>query len=285
MVVNKKSRLAAAKKQLVKLLTFWIFPKSLRIYLKRWLKYKFGLGLKPENPFARRRYLNVCAEYRERFKNLDKNSYQIVSLGGDCLCRAIPTKWGVKPTKAEGEKGFPFDLSNIPLAVVREAIASDFKDYDKGLSFDASWGCWVNADKGCFYCHEHDLGSSEADLVTLKERFARRINDFRTVLHADKPAIFIVHYGNGWCPQDKPDDVKKLYWTIKDIRGEKPTVFAAVDTRHDMETDEGMVVIDTSMLPKNYLWHIEEHLFSKEGLAFEQGMIDTIFAEIKKLTA
>ena len=51
-----------------------------------------------------------------------------------------------------------------------------------------------------------------------------------------------------------------------------------------METEEGMIVIDTSMLPKDYLWHLEEHLYSKEGLAFEQGMIDRIRAEVEKLT-
>lgn len=282
---GKKGAGTKFKKHLVKVLTFWIFPKSLRNDVKRQLKYKLGIGVKPENPSDRRRYEKTRAKYREDFKAWDKTRYQIVSLGGDCLCRTIPTMWGVKPTRAEGEKGFPFDLSNIPLGVVREAIAADFKNYDQGLSFDSSWGCWVNAKKGCYYCHEHDLTGSAEDLAKLKERFNRRIDNLREAMQTDKPVIFIVHYGNGWCPQDRPDDVKKLFQAVKKIRGDKPMAFVAVDTRHDMEAEDGIINVDTSMLSDDYLWHIDEHRYTKEGLAFEQGMIDLISAEIKRLTA
>ena len=92
------------KKHLVKILTFWIFPSVLRHQTKRRLRHLLGMGPAPEtlwekHVFEKRRQQFLAAQHE---KNI--YGYKIVSLGCDCFSRTIPTLWGIKPRKKQGEK-------------------------------------------------------------------------------------------------------------------------------------------------------------------------------------
>lgn len=106
------------KKHLVKILTFWIFPSVLRHQTKRRLRHLLGMGPAPETLWEK----HVFEKRRQQFLDAqhEKNiyGYKIVSLGCDCFSRTIPTLWGIKPRKKQGEKGCPFDLSDNPLPAV-----------------------------------------------------------------------------------------------------------------------------------------------------------------------
>jgi aminoglycoside phosphotransferase len=42
----------------------------------------------------------------------------VVSFGYDCLPRTISAKWGLKRTRALGEKSCPFDLAVTPIGCI-----------------------------------------------------------------------------------------------------------------------------------------------------------------------
>ena len=108
----KKELSAKFKKTLIKFLVFWIFPAQLRRQAKRRLKYWFGLASEPETLWERYTADKTRKQFIDAHKNDDIFAYKIVSLGCNCFPRTIPTLWGLKPRKKQGEKGCPFDLSD-----------------------------------------------------------------------------------------------------------------------------------------------------------------------------
>lgn len=130
------------KKHLVKILTFWIFPSVLRHQTKRRLRHLLGMGPAPEtlwekHVFEKRRQQFLAAQHE---KNI--YGYKIVSLGCDCFSRTIPTLWGIKPRKKQGEKGCPFDLSDNPLPAVVKYLENDFKGYFNSLAYNKQLKSW-----------------------------------------------------------------------------------------------------------------------------------------------
>ncbi|WP_411827884.1 DUF1796 family putative cysteine peptidase [Luteolibacter sp. AS25] len=53
----------------------------------------------------------------------------IIPVGSNCLPRTIPTRFGLKKTKAEGEITYPFDLAVHPYNAVCNLLENDFMDY------------------------------------------------------------------------------------------------------------------------------------------------------------
>ena len=47
-------------------------------------------------------FLHLKNKWIKRFK-INKDDYYIVSLGWNCLSRSLPTEWGLKKRKEEGE--------------------------------------------------------------------------------------------------------------------------------------------------------------------------------------
>lgn len=128
---NLPSKQAASykiRKHIVKILTFWIFIPPLRKQIQRNLRYWFGIDLKPESFAERHRYRQAQRKSLQHFAHTDLFSYHIVSLGCDCFCRTIPTLWGLKPRKNQGELGYPFDLSNNALPGILKNFAKIFQN-------------------------------------------------------------------------------------------------------------------------------------------------------------
>ena len=187
------------KKHIIKLFTFFIFPKILRIQIKRHLSYWFGLAqVRPEFFYEHYIYYKTRQKFAEQYQK-DLFSYRIISLGCVCFARTVPTLWGIKPRKAQGEVGYPFDLSNSYLDAITKCLTTDFKDYFKDLKFSDQLGMWCTNNEHLQYCHEHDLTKNDRDKII--ERFSQRIENLREILKSDKrPAIFINYYRCGRMP-------------------------------------------------------------------------------------
>lgn len=117
------------KKHIVKFLTFWIFPEILRKYAARRLRWRLGIGAQPETLAERLNYQRHIKQARKEAATKNIFAYRIVSLGSDCFSRTIPTLWGVKPRKRQGEPGCPFDLSTNFLSGIVRNIEEDFANY------------------------------------------------------------------------------------------------------------------------------------------------------------
>lgn len=278
------------KKHLVKILTFWIFPSVLRHQTKRRLRHLLGMGPAPEtlwekHVFEKRRQQFLAAQHE---KNI--YGYKIVSLGCDCFSRTIPTLWGIKPRKKQGEKGCPFDLSDNPLPAVVKYLENDFKGYFNSLAYNKQLKSWWLADDEIVYCHEDDCTETSRSIVT--ERFASRINNLRQILYQDtKPALFISHFNPMLAPADINETEQlynRMYKTLQTARGKRGFRLMIVDTSGKLSAATNLLpeikLLSCPWLPQPYVWHQPECRYKKTGLKFEQlfiGEVIKILAEMQ----
>ncbi len=269
-------RYIKTKKFLVKLLTFALFPKKFRKKVKKYLAYKLGIG---EKPFSKKNKIKFEKSQQEFFKEcaaIDWNKYQIISLGSSCLSRTLPTFWGLKPRKKDGEKSYPFDLCACNITGIMQNLQNDFAEYFDGLVWSKPFNHYVNVKKGIYYLHEDDLSDKPEDLETLHKRFKERINNFREALKSDKPIIFIFHYGDKLCCS-YPEEFDALYTEIKKLRGDKPMSFFVVDTTQSLQPKfQDVEYYIPDFLPRDYVWHVEAYRYTKEGIRFESEMMQKL---------
>lgn len=276
---NLPSKQAASykiRKHIVKILTFWIFIPPLRKQIQRNLRYWFGIDLKPESFAERHRYQQAQKKSQQHFAQTDLFSYRIVSLGCDCLCRTIPTQWGIKPRKNQGEVGYPFDLSNNPLLGVMKNLREDFAQYFTEMYFDGNY--WrLPQSKSCF-CHEDDCGANDADKI--RERFSRRIANFRSVFQLDVPVLFINHYypyDEHLSSQEITEQYNQMYEILKNRRQGKPFKLMLIDYSGllpKQTINPEVEIFIPEYLPHTYVWNYPEYRMSANGLRFETEFIE-----------
>jgi len=275
-------RYIKAKKFLVKLLTFALFPKKFRKKAKKYFAYKLGIGEKPFSKKYQAEFEKVQQEFFKECDDIDRSKYQIISLGSSCLCRTLPTFWKLKPRKKDGEKSYPFDLCGNNITGQVQNLQNDFAEYFDGLVWSKPFNHYINIKKGIYYLHEDDLSDTPEDLDTIKRRFNERINNFREALKSDKPIIFIFHYGEklSCC---YPEEFDGLYAEIKKLRGNKPMSFFVVDTTQSLQPKfEDVEYYIPDFLPKNYVWSEEAFRYTKEGIRFENEMMHKLLKLVRR---
>ena len=151
------------------------------------MRYLFGIDLKPESFSERRVYNKTQQQYQLKYAKTDCFAYRIVSLGCDCMSRTIPTLWGIKPRKKQGEISYPFDLSNNQLQGIVKNLREDFAKmqyfmngyrtrqyhYETGLYFwinDVMIG--VDNDPSTFYRPDRSSASIYLNCIMYKELLA-----------------------------------------------------------------------------------------------------------------
>lgn len=162
-----------------KLLTFWIIPSKNRKHFREMLFY-----------FSYSDYIH--------FKNAN---YHIVSLGSNCVTRALAVATGIKPRRLYGEKSCPFDLYVSDLKRTIELIENDFSDFFNKIDIDA---------------FPHD---EKFNFVYFKKRYEKRIQNFLNIQKSDKKVYYI--YSNYKVLPDEKD-ITKLYNILKSKRNGKP---------------------------------------------------------------
>ena len=216
---------------------------------------------------------------REVYDNIF--AYRLVSLGSDCFSRTIPTLWGVKPRKKQGELGYPFDLSRHNLRTVVNAITNDFDGYFNGLYFNKKLDVWMSNSDDVMYCHEPDC--HENDKNTIITRFSERIDNLRKILNEDdKKAVFICRYA----PELSPSDINviynlynELYTSLQKYRKDRVFELLIVDTFGHLNKERLNPNINLLACPwfdYDYVWHYDECRYSKLGLKFELTFINHI---------
>ena len=270
-------RCVKSKKLLIKLLTFAVFPKSLRKNLRQRLAWWLHIGAQPYNPKCQKLLAQAQEAFFRQCGEIDYNRYQIISLGSDCLSRTLPTFWRLKPRKKDGEKGYPFDLSANNITGMVRNLQSDFADFYNGLTWSNAFNCFLNTRSGSYYFHEDDLTDTPESVDLFKQRFDKRIQNFREALKADKPLIFVFHYGEPIC-YSQPQEFEALYNQIKKMRGNKPMRWLVVDTSHTLKPEHPDVeYYIPDFLPKGYVWHTDACRFSAQGIRFEQELATKLY--------
>lgn len=282
--------MTAPQKRLIKALTFWIAPKFLKKQAVCRLQYLLGLSpLKPATLCEQYAYLRAKRQFISRNRNLDIFTCRIVSLGNSCLSRTLPTQWGLKPRKNQGEPSYPFDLSVNTLPAVVKYLSNDFSGYFDDLYFDSAVKVWKNRTDGTIY--NHDLDCSAADKAKFMARFELRINNLRHILEQDsKPAIFISHY-NINTPTAADETYRlydKLYRTLAAKRQNRAFKLLIVDlsgTLNAARLPPEVILCAYPHLPPSYVWYTDEHRRTKAGLSFELNLAQTLLNLIKQLSS
>ncbi len=137
-------------------------------------------------------------DYRH-FKNLN---YHFVSLGNNCLPRALLVAAGLKPRRFYGEKSCPFDLYfSTDLKRTIHLIENDFSDFFQNINLDA-------------FPHDDKLS-----LRQFKKCYRRRIQNFLRIQNSDKTVYYV--YSN-YNKVPEIDEISRLYNVLKLKRGTKP---------------------------------------------------------------
>lgn len=170
-----------------------------------------------------------------KFMKKYSGQYRIISLGADCMPRKFSTVFMLKPCKAAGEKGMPFDLACTMPHALAHFLENDFADYfNDQWSYDIENKRWNNAPwSNMFYPHDKDC--DENSLEKLQNRLRGRIQNFREVMDFPGLVVFVAHKRI----DGKVEDLDRAAAKLLELRKGKPTKIAVIATDwEDQDTAE-----------------------------------------------
>jgi hypothetical protein len=200
---------------------------------------------------------------------------KVVSLGTDCLSRTIPTRWGLKPPKALGERTHPFDLAVHPYEALCQVLDGDFATYLDTAQLAMGGRNYV-IHKRLKIQFNHEIGEkfSENDYAYFLDFYKRRINNFREDT-ANYPVLFILHMVNNHVPAELYDILARRL-TRDDWR-------LLVINTSDTPYDDGAAAAPGRMLLQHvpypyagYVWHVVPHFTTPGGQAFERRIVAAV---------
>ncbi|WP_084570364.1 hypothetical protein [Methylosinus sp. PW1] len=201
----------------------------------------------------------------------------IISLGYDCLPRTVSARWGLKRTRAFGEKSHPFDLAVTPIGCIADILSVKFEDFFDDLDFDVASNHVVSRNHGILFNHEIGNLWVDDDFRLFKQRYSKRIANFLSALSNGRKTLFVIHLRQ---PLDAVllDEIERIYIAAQSIgSNEKALLCIASEGVHLSRTPiAGLSICDVSDHPPGYEWWNYCHFVSTHGLAFEKKIAITI---------
>lgn len=254
-------------------LTFWIKNKKKRKDLRHRIE-KALCSVQKANEKEKVQFCKTIQIFKEThadFIQRYRNSYEIVSLGWDCFARTIPTRWGIKTTKAQGCLSCPFDLSMHESNAVFEYIKTHFADYLAGVKYNQEIKHWHNPEMKTIYNHDDDC----LNFAAFAERYKNRIENFETIKTSKKAVFYVYHTNNS---QILP--IIEAFQLIKAERPDKTSKLIIINNFKKQKTKEKDIYILNIPLPaRNYIWF--EHFETTAGRKFEKKIAEEIIKILK----
>ena len=146
----------------------------------------------------------ILSARKENAELLKDCSTKVISLGSDCLPRTVLTRWGIKPSRAQGELSCPFDLAGCTYDGVLRLLRDDFKDLVNPdclkmlSSHNAHFGIPMPANHqyGLTFNHERGDYWIEDDFKNLISRYRKRVDNFYQYIKSH-PVLFVFHDWQG----------------------------------------------------------------------------------------
>ena len=210
----------------------------------------------------------------------------VISLGVDCLPRAMATKFNFKKNKANGELSCPFDLAWHDYETTCRLIENDFDNYlNTTRLYINSNGHIAHRDYTIIFNHESDnadklLEFARNDYELFCERYKNRIDNFHKLLSTTEHVVFLLHYKK--YPIELVSIIKEKYPELKFtiITINCPYVHEKYyDQPTNIEKVTNNMLFYTIRKPKeDYLWYVDQddewekriehvldrHLFTKD---------------------
>lgn len=205
---------------------------------------------------------------KEYIKNdLSNKNYCIISLGWDCFSWTLPTWYGLKPTKEQGELSYPFDLAMHTLPNIIKILHNHFVDYLDDVYYDDVTKLWRNNKYYIKYNHDEGLTLEE-----FKNRYIKRIENFYQTINDAKNIFFIYHALNS----DNIEDILQLGKELQNICID--TQFHLIVISHKWKKIPNCSDISLCYQPlpwKEYSWWQRDHL-TPQGIRFEHAIINKL---------
>lgn len=220
--------------------------------------------------------------YNLNLEQIKDFEYKIISLGCNCIPRTVLTRWGLKPSKKQGELTMPFDLATFETFEITNLIQNNFDTLFDNIVFkkksnilDKSY--WLKAPDCIEFVHEKNLGKN--DKAKLIEIYKKRVENFNNTINQDVPILFVQLIGD--C-----DDSSRLYNELKKIRQGKPFKFVLIDPyKISNEKNSDISVLQLPYPGKYYHkhWWLKHFYNSTKGKAFEYKIADFCLENLKEL--
>jgi hypothetical protein len=223
-------------------------------------------------------------------------NYNLVSLGGDCLSRSVPTKWGLKPPRLLGEPTMPFDLSVHPPASVAEILERDFLDYldVERLRYDGERNVCVDPSRQIIWNHEVGSDWAASEFAALRDLYARRIENFHNALTDGRPTVALLYVSARF----NEAALRIAYRITRALNRLASNRLAVVcigsSEKSSFQSSERPVHIEwlgrTALmlfrvpLPHSwYAWPLHNHFTRPEGMEFEQRINNCVAHAVQEL--
>ncbi len=213
-----------------------------------------------------------------KFMLKHRHEYRIVSLGADCMPRTYSTVHMLKPCKAAGEKGMPFDLANTEPHALAHFLENDFADYFTGeWSYDFEHKRWRNALwSNMFYPHDKDC--DETCLEKLQNRLRERIKNFYELLDFPGLVVFAAHRRYMQWEQGVPgkiEDLDRAAARLMEMRKGKPTRIVVISTDWDApeETMQHAQYVRLRYPDAEYRWYEGSRRYTFECMHHEMNFV------------
>lgn len=200
-----------------------------------------------------------------------KNYNHIISLGKDCMSRTIPTRYGIKKTKNQGELTLPFDLAIHRYDAVCDIIKNHFDGYADPNNLELKNGIIQHKKYFVRYTHEKDQIFSENNFELLIKKYKRRVENFKSYI-LDDNILFISNFP--LYPLELYETIKKTYPNLNfkilnfDVRPFDGIELYRSDAFDNKNKD--IIYIRSPIPNPNYIWWKEENYKSKDGNDFEK---------------
>lgn len=130
----------------------------------------------------------------------EKYDGPVISLGVDCLPRAMCVKFGFKPNKKNGGLTMPFDLAWHDYSQICKIIETDFYDYLNPSHLYLNKDAYIqHRIFGTLFNHESDsmdksISFMRNDWENFVTRYQTRIKNFYDTISSNDSLVFVLHY-------------------------------------------------------------------------------------------
>jgi hypothetical protein len=237
------------------------------------------------------RLIDMAAQRRRnlvRFKDV-----AVVSLGCDCVSRAVLARWGLKRTAKLGELTGPFDLAVHPPESVRDLVLGGFAGYMDPAELEYRPGEQVCIHRRYVVHFNHDVGPDYAadEFAKLRETYARRIATFHAAVATSEPLALVAHVphfielfpGRVDCLRQVRDHIaerRSAATTLIIVQSVAPGQTAMTETEAD-----DFVLRAVPLPTADYVWHWPQCYMSAAGQDYERRIIAIVGERLERLRA
>lgn len=234
----------------------------------------------------------LIAIAKVRQQNLTRfDGINMLSLGGDCFCRTVLTRWGLKRTAKLGEHSGPFDLAVTYPETVAALLENDFAGFmdSANLAYKETLGNCRNTHFNINFNHELGPDYAANDFSKLRTLYQARVSQLYQFVEDPRP-LFLMLYLPVFMLADRSyiNIVKGILHNIQGRRTGKASLLvvnshALGDAMSvDAFIEDAFEWFNLPLPDPGYIWHHPSSYMSDSGIAYERQVIQLVETHLER---